>query len=55
MRRSSKLRKIHSIKGEALAQVYSCKFCEIFKNSFFHRTPPVSDSFSKSSQKTVGQ
>ena len=22
-------------------QVYSCKFCEIFKNNFFHRSPPV--------------
>ena len=22
-------------------QVYSCKFCEIFKNTFFHRSPPV--------------
>ena len=23
------------------AQVLSCEFCEIFKNSFFYRTPPV--------------
>ena len=22
-------------------QVYSCKFCETFKNNFFHRSPPV--------------
>ena len=35
MRRSSKLRKIHSIKGEALAQVYSCKFCESLRTAFF--------------------
>ena len=26
---------------EALAQVFSCEFCEISKTSFFHRTPPV--------------
>ena len=29
------------IKKEALTQVFSCKFCEIFKNIFFYRTPPV--------------
>ena len=26
---------------ETLAQVFSCEFCEISKNTFFHRTPPV--------------
>ena len=32
-----------------LAQVFSCEFCEIFKNTFFHRTPLViaSEYFSK--------
>ena len=25
-------------KVEALAQVFSCEFCEIFKNTFFYRT-----------------
>ena len=24
-----------------LAQVFSCEFCDIFKNSVFYRTPPV--------------
>ena len=24
-------------------QVFSCEYCEIFKNSFFYRTPPVVD------------
>ena len=24
-----------------LAQLFSCKFCEISKNTFFHRTPLV--------------
>ena len=28
------------IKRETLAQVFSCEFCEIFKNIFFNRTPP---------------
>ena len=28
------------IKKEALAQVFSCEFCEIFKNTFFNRTTP---------------
>ena len=25
---------------ETLAQVFSCEFCEISKNTFFYRTPP---------------
>ena len=29
------------IKKETSAQVFSCEFCEISKNTFFHRTPPV--------------
>ena len=29
------------IKNETLAQVLSSKFSEIFKNTFFYRTPPV--------------
>ena len=29
------------IKKELLTQVFFCKFCEIFKNTFFHRTPLV--------------
>ena len=29
---------------ETLAQVFSCKFCEISKNTFIHRTPLVAGS-----------
>ena len=29
------------IKKETLAQVFSCEFCEISKNTFLHRTPLV--------------
>ena len=29
------------IKKETLAQMFSCEFCEIFKNTFFKRTPLV--------------
>ena len=29
------------IKKESLAQVFSCEFCEISKNIFCYRTPPV--------------
>ena len=29
------------IKEETLAQVFSCKFCASFKNTFLYRTPPV--------------
>ena len=32
------------IKKETLAQVSSCKFCEICKNTFFYRTPLVAAS-----------
>ena len=32
------------IKKEAVAQMFSCDFCEIFKNSFFYRTRPVAAS-----------
>ena len=33
------------IKNETLAQLFPCEFCEISKNTFFHRTPlmPASD------------
>ena len=31
-------------KNEALEQVLSCEFCEISKNTFFHRTPLVAAS-----------
>ena len=32
------------IKKETLAQVFSCKFCEISKKTFFYRTPLVAAS-----------
>ena len=32
------------IKKETLAQVFSCEFCQISKNTYLHRTPPVADS-----------
>ena len=32
---------LHFIKKETPTQVLSCEFCEIFKNTFFHWTPPV--------------
>ena len=32
------------IKKEALAQVFPWEFCEIFKNNFFNRAPPVAAS-----------
>ena len=35
-----KLQKVcNFIKKETLTQVFSCKFCEISKNTFFNRTP----------------
>ena len=32
------------IKKETLAQVFSCEFCEISKNTFFYKTRPVAAS-----------
>ena len=32
------------LKKESLAQVFSCEFCEISKNTFFNRTAPVAAS-----------
>ena len=32
------------IKKKTLAQVFSTEFCEIFKNTFIHRTPLVAAS-----------
>ena len=32
------------IEKETLAQVLSCEFCEISKNTFLHRTPLVAAS-----------
>ena len=32
------------IKKETLVQVFSCKFCDISKNTFLHKTPLVAAS-----------
>ena len=40
----TKLQACNFIKKETLAQVFSCEFCEIPKNTFSHRTPPVAAS-----------
>ena len=49
------------LKKETLAQVFSCEFCETFKSTFFHKTPPddcfhmvkTQAEYSESSSKTV--
>ena len=38
------LKNSNFIKKETLAQVFSCEFCEISKNTFSYRTPPVAAS-----------
>ena len=38
------LRPATLLKKETLAQVFSCEFCEISKNTFFQRTPLVAAS-----------
>ena len=36
--------KVAGLRLEILAQVFSCEFCEISKNTFLHRTPLVAAS-----------
>ena len=36
--------RVSFFKKESLAQVFSCEFCEISKNTFFYRTPLVAAS-----------
>ena len=38
------IKRCNFIKKETLAQVFSCEFCEISKNTFFYR-PPLGDWF----------
>ena len=35
-----------SVESKIMAptQVFSCEICDVFKNNFFNRTPPVVDS-----------
>ena len=48
---SSRLEVFNFIKKETLAQVFSCEFCEISKNTFLSRTPPVAASVKVQSYK----
>ena len=41
---NSGLRPVTLLKKETLAQVFSCEFCKIFKNTFSNRIPPVAAS-----------
>ena len=43
-RHSSKKVAWNFIKKETLAQVFHCEFCEMSKNTFSYRTPPVASS-----------
>ena len=42
--RSPKKPSPNRVKKETLAQVFSCEFCEIFKNTLSYRTPPETAS-----------
>ena len=45
LRNFAKLTRKHNfITKESLAQVFSCEFCEISKNTYFYRTPLVAAS-----------
>ena len=36
--------RVYTLKKGILERVFSCQFYEIFKNTFFHKTPPVAAS-----------
>ena len=38
---------VNKAAGLRSAQVFSCEFCETFKNIIFHRTPLVDASYNK--------
>ena len=44
VRRCSVKKSLFFNKVAGLAQVFSCEFCEIFRNTIFYRTPLVADS-----------
>ena len=35
---------LESVSNKVAGLQFSCEYCEIFKNSFFHKTPPVAAS-----------
>ena len=35
---------LESVFNKVIGLHFSCEYCEIFKSSFFHKTPPVSAS-----------
>ena len=44
-----------SIKKETLTQMLSCQFCEVSKNTFFHRRPLVAASVFNASRPNPGR
>ena len=44
LKTSQNLQNCNFIKKETLAQVFSCEFCDISKNTFSYRTTPVATS-----------
>ena len=52
--RSSQAQACNFIKKESLAQMFSCEFCEISKNTFFYRTPPVAASKTRTKELCFG-
>ena len=42
-----------AFKKETLAQMFYCEFCEISKNTFFYRTPPVALSEDNTIQSSI--
>ena len=44
IKRGSRLHTCKFIKVETLAEVFSCEFCKISKDTFFYRTPLVAAS-----------
>ena len=50
-----KLQVCNLIKKETVAQVFSCEFCEISKNTFFYKTPLVAASENNVTMQTTAK
>ena len=48
---AGRLEACNFIRKETPTEAFSCQFCEVFKNTFFHGTPPIAASGHKKTKK----
>ena len=47
--------RVNFVKKETPAEVFSCEFCEIFKNTYFYRTPLAAASENRCVKKAANE